>query len=69
MTRNLYIKQRDESVWERAEELAKELGISLSALVTVAMKRYLERETLTIQKQAVKPGRRPMSKNQRVWGE
>ena len=69
-TRNLYIKQRDEGVWQRAEELARELGISLSALATVAVKRYLEFDTLTLEKpQSLKPGQRPTRNNQRVWGE
>ena len=69
-TRNLYIKRRDEGVWQRAEELARELGISLSALVTVAVERHLEYDTLSLEKpQALKPGQRPARKNQRVWGE
>lgn len=69
-TRNLYIKPRDENVWQRAEELARELGISLSALTTAAVELYLERDMLSLEKpQALAPGQKPARKNQRVWGE
>ena len=38
MKRTLFVRDKDAAVWERAEQAAREMGVSLSLYVTAALR-------------------------------